>query len=107
MSRRLGSLCLVILAIPLFSQQQNIDAQSQTWVWGRAKTMNSDPIPQLDPEAIRRKAIHDDAEALSTLSVALQSDLQQLRKGVLPKELAQDLKKVEKLSKKLRQEVAP
>ena len=107
MSCRLVLLCLTVLSVPLLSQQQNIAAQDQTWVWGRAKIMNADPIPQLDAEAIRRRAIHDDAAELSTLSTALQTDLLQLQKGVLPKDLAQDLKKVEKLSKKLRQEVAP
>jgi len=69
--------------------------------------MNSDPIPQLDAEAVRRRAIHDDAQELASMSAALQADLQQLQKGILAKDLSQDLKKVEKLSKKLRQEVAP
>ena len=107
MSSRLGSLCLLALSIPVLSQQQNIGAQGQPWVWGRAKTMNADPIPQLDADAIRRKAIHDDAVELSALNATLQADLQQLQKGVLSKDLGQDLKKMEKLSKKLRQEVAP
>ena len=107
MSSRLVLLCLVILAIPVLSQQQDVGAQGQPWVWGRAKSMNADPIPQLDPEAIRRKNIHEDAEQLSALNAALQEDLQLLQKGVLAKDLAQDLKKVEKLSKKLRQEVIP
>ena len=74
-------------------------AQGQPWVWGRAKTMNADPIPQLDAETIRRQTIFRDAQELSTLNLALQADLQQLQKGVLPKDLAPDLKKVEKLSK--------
>lgn len=107
MFRRLTSLCLLALSIPVLSQQQNIGAQGQPWVWGRAKTMNADPIPQLDADAIRRKAIHDDAVELSALNATLQADLQQLQKGVLSKDLGQDLKKMEKLSKKLRQEVAP
>jgi len=36
----------------------------------------------------------------------MQSDLQQLQKGMLSKDLSDKLKKMEKLSKKLRQEVA-
>ncbi len=55
--------------------------------------------------AIRIQTIHEDAERLSALNAALQSDLQQLQKGVLPRNLSENLKKVEKLSKKLRQEV--
>ena len=107
MFARLTSLCLAVLCVPVLSQQQNTGVQNQQWVWGRAKTINADPIPQLDAEAIRRRAVHDDAQELSALSVALQSDLQQLQNGILPKDLAQDLKKVERLSKKLRQEVSP
>ena len=56
--------------------------------------------------AIRLQTIHEDAEHLSALSISLQSDLQQLQKGILTKDLAENLKKIEKLSKKLRQEVA-
>jgi len=36
----------------------------------------------------------------------MQSDLNQLRNGVLSKDLAQNVKKMEKLAKKFRQEVA-
>jgi hypothetical protein len=56
---------------------------------------------------MRLQVIHEDAEHLSALSISLQSDLQQLQKGMLTKDLAENLKKIEKLSKKLRQEVAP
>jgi hypothetical protein len=69
--------------------------------------MRPDSPPELDPRAARLKAIHDDAVDLSTLSASLQSDLAQLQKGMLAKDLAQKLKQVEKLSKKLRQEMEP
>jgi len=55
---------------------------------------------------MRLQSIHSDAEQLSALSTLLQSDLQQLQKGVLSKDLTDNLKKIEKLSKRLRQEVA-
>jgi hypothetical protein len=42
---------------------------------------------------------------IARLSASLQSDLHQLQQGVLSKDLAQNLKKVEKFSKKLRKEV--
>jgi hypothetical protein len=50
--------------------------------------------------------ISHDAEELSALSALMQYDLSQLRKGVLSKELEQKLRKMEKLAKKLRQEVS-
>ena len=66
-----------------------------------------EPPRDLDSRALKLQAIHQDAQNLSTLSAQLQADLQQLQQGLLAKDLAQNLKKVEKLSKKLRQEVAP
>jgi hypothetical protein len=69
--------------------------------------MRPDTPPDLDLRAARLKTIHDDAADLSTLSASLQSDLQQLQKGMLAKDLAQKLKQMEKLSKKLRQEMEP
>jgi len=56
---------------------------------------------------VRLQNIHEDAQHLSALSISLQSDLQQLQKGMLTRDLAENLKKIEKLSKKLRQEVVP
>lgn len=65
-----------------------------------------EPPRDLDPMTFRLQALHKDAEDLSALSAVLQSDLQNLRKGVLSKDFADHLKRIEKLSKKLRQEVA-
>ena len=47
------------------------------------------------------------ARTLSQLQSALQEQLQLLQKGMLHKDLAETLKKTEKLAKKLRQEVTP
>lgn len=64
------------------------------------------PPRDLNPEAFRLQNINHNAEELSALSALMQSDLSQLRKGVLSKELEQNLKKMEKLAKKLRQKVS-
>lgn len=64
-----------------------------------------EPPRDLNPEAFRLQGINRDAEELSALSALMQSDLSQLRKGVLSKELEQNLKKMEKLAKRLHQEV--
>jgi hypothetical protein len=60
----------------------------------------------LNLPALCLQEISQDAEDLSALTASLQSDLHQLRKGLLTKDLAPDLKKMEKLAKKLRQEVS-
>jgi len=61
----------------------------------------------LNSPAFRLKAINQDAQELSALSASVQSDLLQLRKGLLTKDLTPNLKKMERLAKKLRQEVSP
>jgi hypothetical protein len=53
------------------------------------------------------QALHHDAEELSDLSASVQSDLQGLQKGLLAKDLHEKLKKMEKLSKKLRRDMEP
>ena len=65
-----------------------------------------EPPRDLDTRALRVQAINQDAKDLAALSAVLQSDLKELQKGFLSKDLGHNLKKMEKLSKKLRQEVA-
>jgi len=105
MPTRPVALLLVFLTIPALSQQSAVQEQVSQRIWARGQMMRPDSMPQLDPRAARREAIHQDAVELAGLNSALQSELTQLQKGVLDKDLAQNLKKVEKLSKKLRQEV--
>jgi hypothetical protein len=100
---RLVASVLVLLALPALTQQPNLPARNAMWV---NRDIRPEPPRNADLQAARIKEIHQDAEQLSLLNAALQSDLQQLQKGMLPKDLADNLKKVEKLSKKLRQEVA-
>lgn len=71
------------------------------------RDIRPEPPRPADLQAARIQAIHQDAEQLAIANAALESDLQQLRKGLLSKTLADNLKKVEKLSKRLRQEVLP
>jgi hypothetical protein len=107
MPARLVSLFLLFLTVPLFCQQGAVVARTDQWIWSRGKMMKSDTPPDLNQQAVRLAAIHQDADDLAALSTSLQSDLQQLQKGMLSKDLTEKLKKVEKLSKRLRQEVTP
>jgi hypothetical protein len=103
---RLVSLVVLVVTVPLFCQQSSVGTRTQQWVWSRGHMMRADTPPELNEQAILQRTIHQDAQELFALSATLQSDLEQLQKGVHPKDLARDLKKVEKLSKKLRQEVS-
>ena len=99
-------LLLLLIACPLSGQKASTSGVDQ-WIWSRGKMMKADTPPELDTRAARLQAIHQDAQELSSLAASLQSDLQQLQKGMLAKDLEQKLKKTEKLSKKLRQEITP
>jgi hypothetical protein len=74
-------------------------------IWA-SRQIRPEPPRDIDTRAARMQSIHRDAEELSGLNASLQSELQQLQKGMLSRDLAEHLKKIEKLSKKLRQEVA-
>lgn len=64
------------------------------------------PLPEVSPEQ-RARAVQQEARDLSELSSSIQDDLQKLQKGMLPKDLHEKLKKLEKLAKRLREDVQP
>jgi hypothetical protein len=100
-------LLVSLLTVPALTQQSGmITPQVPGRNWTLPPSVRPEPLRESDLRAIRLQTIHEDADQLSALSVSLQSDLQQLQKGMLTKDLADNLKKIEKLSKKLRQEVA-
>jgi hypothetical protein len=105
LSRRIVFLSLVFFTVPSLSQS-NMNQHTPGGNWSPT-IVRPEPPRDLDSRTFKLQAIHQDAQDLSSLSAQLQSDLQQLQKGLLPKDLAQNLKRMEKLSKKLRQEVAP
>ena len=59
-------------------------------------------LPAIDPMALQH-----DARELLELSQALQPDIEAINRGLLPKDAIQKLKRIEKLSKQLRSQVAP
>ena len=63
------------------------------------------PPAQLDVTAARLDAVQQDANELAALSASIQSDLLKVQRGVFVKDLNDNLKKMEKLSKKLRKEM--
>jgi Flp pilus assembly protein TadB len=109
MSARLVSLLLLLLAVPVLSQNASIQQQISQRIESREQRISqvaAEPDPaERNAKAARLQAVHHDAEELSALSTSLQSDLQQLGKGFLSKDLDARLKKMEKLSKRLRQEM--
>ena len=60
------------------------------------------PVRQIDPVRLQK-----DALALATAAGSIPADIESVRKGMLPKEIIQKLKQIEKLSKQLRNELNP
>jgi hypothetical protein len=99
-------LLVSLLTVPALTQQSSMTQQLPGRNWSLGPAVRPEPPRESDLRAVRLESIHQHAQELSALSNSVQSDLQQLQKGVLPKDLANNLKKMEKLSKTLRQEMA-
>jgi hypothetical protein len=104
MSTRLVPVLFLLLVVLPASTQQTMPTRAREQTWAE-RNIRPEPPAQVDVRAARILSIHRDGEELSALNLSVESQLQELRKGMLPKDLAQNLKKMEKLSKRLRQEV--
>ena len=108
MSARLVFLPVVFLAVAAMSQQPRVAQQINQRVDSKEQRISQVATPaEQDARTARLQTVHHDAQELWTLSASVQSDLQQLGKGLLAKDLGTKLKKMEKLSKRLRQEMNP
>ena len=106
MSIRFGYLLLFFLALPAASQHTRIQQRiNQTVDQHQQQISQVASSPDPDVRAARLHAFYQDANELSALSASVQSDLQKLQQGLLVKDLHDNLKKMEKLSKKMRREM--
>ena len=106
MPARLVLPLLILLAVPALSQHSNIQTRIAQHVDQREQQISqAEPSASVDVRAARLQALHRDAHELSVLNASVQSDLQKLQQGMLVKDLNTNLKKLEKLSKKVRQEL--
>ena len=104
LSPRVVFLSLVFLTVPSLSQSTLQQHTPGSW---SPTIVRPEPPRDLDRQRFKLQAIHQDTQDFYILSAQLQSDLQELQKGKMARDLTQNLKKMEKLSKRLRQEVAP
>ena len=68
----------------------------------RPEVVTANSHPRVDQARLER-----DANELAKLAGDIPSLIEQANKGLLPKDLSQRLKRIEKLSKQLRQELTP
>lgn len=64
------------------------------------------PMPEVSSEQ-RARVVKQEVQDLSELSSSVHEDLEKVQKGMLPKDLHEKLKKLEKLAKRLRQDMEP
>jgi hypothetical protein len=99
-------LLIALLAVPSVCQKATLQSRINASVEQHQQQISqTQPAAGPDAGAFRRQELHRDVTELSTLSASVQSDLQKLQRGVLVKDLHENLKKLEKLSKKVRQEL--
>ena len=94
---------LVVLIGSAYSQVQglgqngHVQANAATVLGEQNVPAPSTPRPMLDYGQVQREA-----DELSALAQSVRADMQQVSKGLYPKEMNEKLKKIEKLSKRLR-----
>lgn len=89
----------ILISLPAVCQQAMPAPMGRPVQWQH-------PMPEVSATQ-RAQATKQDAQDLSELSSSIQEDLQKLQKGMLAKDLHEKLKKLEKLAKRLRQDVEP
>ena len=93
--------CCVILA----GQQKPVPPGRRELKDYQAKHADEPPlvsVPRLDPAKLQKEAAE-----LADLARSIPPDIDSVTKGVLPKDMLDKLKRIEKLSKHLRGEIAP
>ena len=66
-----------------------------------------DPPAKFKQKPVDPTALKQEADELAKLSAAIPGQMDQISQGQMPKDLADQLKRIEKLVKHLRSEVAP
>ena len=67
----------------------------------------TNPTPNTPPRRIDAAQLQRDAEELARTAQSIPTDVASIRKGMLPKDVIDKLKQIEKLSKRLRTELNP
>lgn len=104
------SLLTLLLALPLtasYAQAQHpippgIRQADQT----EAQTQNNIPPPAAPRVTVDYAKLKHDADELAALAQSVPPAVDQTTKGILPKDLTEKLKRIEKLAKQLRSQIS-
>ena len=103
---------VVFLALPLSAAAQGTSRQIPPGQVQAGRTINDQSTSVEPPMEMRSKridvqAVKQEADELRKLADALPAQIDQVAGNQLPKDLADNLKKIERLAKHLRSEVTP
>ena len=96
--------CTLPLAICAHAQtvSRGIDQAQQA----EAQSERNVPPPPVPRRTIDLAKLRHDADELATLAQSVPQDINQTTKGVLPKDLSEKLKRIQKLAKQLQSQVS-
>jgi hypothetical protein len=106
-----GRFCTLRRFVLLHSRRSCSSAREACSAWVREadKQVNA---PVEAPAPVKRKSVdparlREEAEELAKLSATIPAQVDQVNKGQIPKDLGDQLKRIEKLAKHLRSEIIP
>ena len=97
---------LLLLAIPLSgspARPQNLPGHHQV----ASRSVPFDPPVHFPPKSAAPAFLEDEAAELARLSAGIPEQIQNVNHKLLPKDLGNQLKRIEKLAKHLRSELEP
>jgi hypothetical protein len=103
--------CLALVSGISFLLALSTPAQRHAHPPDVSKVVRQDPQPVQPPAVIHREIdpaeLKRDAEELQKLAVTISEQVDQVTQNQLPKDLNDNLKRIEKLAKHLRSEISP
>jgi hypothetical protein len=101
------SLCLVVAScVAPVNSQKNLDQPPGKLEIAKHPLVLEAPVGPQAPKVDLAK-LHQEAVDLAQLAQSVPTDVDQVAQGKLPKDLADKLRHIEKMSKRLRGELAP
>jgi hypothetical protein len=97
---------LLIFSLCAASQAQSKPVPPARRELQRYQSMHPDDPPQVQPARIDQAQLKSEAEELLSLAQSVRPDVEHLGQGMLPKDVVEKLKRIEKLSKQLRSQIS-
>ena len=99
--------CLLLPLSPALAQGHPISPGIRQADQAEDQTQKNIPPPTMQRSHTDYVKVEQEADELSKIAQSIPSDVQQMAKGMLPKDVIEKLKHIEKLSKHLRGELGP